>query len=153
MIVKVLVRVNRTYPISRLCRQEPYLGWICANCQCDWGFTNLPDKCPRCQYFVLAFDEFEGLITNNKMIPLTSKQENYIEILCNDIGLDTRLKRNDFLSNLLARPITAVSDIAKVEASQVIEALKQYKETNEIKPYIGGSYRKYEHYDEDDIPF
>lgn len=62
-------------------------------------------------------------------MPPTARQINYLQLLLNDIGLDTRVKRNDFISNLLGFKIEYLDDIPKTEVSNIIEALKQCKES------------------------
>ena len=61
-------------------------------------------------------------------MPATQKQIDYIDILCNDVGLDTRVKKMDFISNLLGWKVPYLDEIAVLEASKVIEALKGIKE-------------------------
>jgi hypothetical protein len=62
-------------------------------------------------------------------IPATQKQQDYIEILCNDVGLDTRAKRNDFISIRIGRKIQFLDEIWKHECSALINELKQMKES------------------------
>lgn len=73
-------------------------------------------------------------------MPATQKQMDYIEILCNDVGLDTRVKKMDFISNLLGWRVPHLDEIAITEASQVIERLKVMKDINQDresdKPHI-----------------
>ena len=64
-------------------------------------------------------------------MPASQKQIDYIEILCNDVGFDTRVKRNDFISNLLGYKVKFLDDLAGLEASQVIQALKEIKDNRE----------------------
>lgn len=61
-------------------------------------------------------------------MPATEKQIEYIEILCNDVGFDTRTRRLDFISNLLGYKVTFLDDLALPEASQVINKLKEMKD-------------------------
>ena len=60
-------------------------------------------------------------------MPATQKQIDYIEILFIDVGLDTKIKRMDFVSNLLGWEVPFLDEIAIPEASQVIEHLKSMK--------------------------
>jgi hypothetical protein len=58
-------------------------------------------------------------------MPATQKQIDYIDILCNEVGLDTRVKKLDFVSNLLGWWVPYLDEIAIPEASKVIEKLKE----------------------------
>jgi len=67
-------------------------------------------------------------------MPASQKQIDYIEILCNDVGFDTRIKRLDFISNLLGYQVKYLDDLALPEASQVIEKLKDIKSFKALTP-------------------
>ena len=60
-------------------------------------------------------------------MPANQRQIDYIEILCNDVGFDTRVKKMDFVSNLLGWKVPYLDEIAIPEASRVIEKLKFIK--------------------------
>lgn len=61
----------------------------------------------------------------------TTKQQDYIEILRNDVGIDTIVKRNDFISLRVGRPIRFLDELTMSEASAIIVALKAKKEENQ----------------------
>ena len=61
-------------------------------------------------------------------MPATQAQIDYIDILCNDVGLDTRVKKMDFISNLLGWKVPYLDEIATPEASEVIRMLKEMRE-------------------------
>lgn len=67
-------------------------------------------------------------------MPASQKQIDYIEILCNDVGFDTQIKRNDFISNLLGYKVTFLDELAIPEASQVIEKLLNIKTYKQLTP-------------------
>lgn len=62
---------------------------------------------------------------------VTQPQINYIEILSNDVGLDTRAKRNDFISIRVGREIKFLDELTKIEASQIIVELRTKKENQQ----------------------
>ena len=59
---------------------------------------------------------------------VTRAQESYLEILFNDCYFTGREQRNSWLSQELGRPIKYISDMNKLEASNMIEKLKQLKD-------------------------
>lgn len=65
---------------------------------------------------------------------ISVKQIEYIEILFNDVGFDTRIKRNDFISNLLGYQVKYLDDLTSNEASEVIEQLKAIKQCTRLAP-------------------
>jgi hypothetical protein len=58
----------------------------------------------------------------------TPRQYEYLEILFNDLGYN-KIQRNAWLTDLFKRKITALLDLNKDEASQVIGLLKEQKES------------------------
>lgn len=60
-------------------------------------------------------------------MPASQTQIDFIEILCNDVGYDTRAKRNWFVSDLLGYEVKFLDDLAIPEASRVIEKLKRIR--------------------------
>lgn len=60
-------------------------------------------------------------------MPATQAQIDYIDILANDVGFDTRLKKWDFISNFLGYKINDFDEMAIPEASQVIAKLREYR--------------------------
>lgn len=54
----------------------------------------------------------------------TGAQIEYLEILLNDCGYDTRAQRNGFLSDRAGREIKFLDEITKAEASAMISELK-----------------------------
>jgi len=52
-------------------------------------------------------------------------QNEYLEILLNDCGFDTRAKRNDFVSLCIGRRISYLDDMKLYEKSQMIDLLKE----------------------------
>jgi hypothetical protein len=59
----------------------------------------------------------------------TEAQQGYIQILSNDLCFDRR-QRNAHLSEITGREIKFLDDLTKVEASQVINQLKEWKESH-----------------------
>lgn len=57
----------------------------------------------------------------------SQRQIDYIDILCNDCGFDTRAKKYDFLSNLLGYKVTEMEYLANPEVNIIIEELKEIK--------------------------
>jgi hypothetical protein len=54
-------------------------------------------------------------------------QNEYIEILCQDVGIDTRLKRNDWISLRVYHKISHLDDLSKAEKSMIIDLLLEKK--------------------------
>jgi hypothetical protein len=61
-------------------------------------------------------------------------QEEYILLLFNDLGIDTRVGRNAYLSREFNRPIAYLDELTTQERSQLIGILKDHRQTqNEIE--------------------
>jgi hypothetical protein len=57
--------------------------------------------------------------------PATSAQQNYLEILLNDRGFQTRAQRYAWLSLEIGRTIDYLDELSKAEASMLISKLKE----------------------------
>lgn len=67
------------------------------------------------------------LSTKQTIEKATEAQQNYMEVLFNDVGISERAKRNDFLSLRVGREIHYLTDLTKTEASDIITELKLKK--------------------------
>jgi hypothetical protein len=51
-------------------------------------------------------------------------QDEYIELLCNDLGLDTRIRRNAFISREFGREVKYLDELTGNERHRLVEMLK-----------------------------
>lgn len=54
-------------------------------------------------------------------------QEEYLEILFADVGIDTRAKRNDWINIRVYRKISYLDELSTAEKSMLIDLLKDLK--------------------------
>jgi hypothetical protein len=54
-------------------------------------------------------------------------QNTYLEILFQDVGIDTRAKRNDWISVRVLRKISNLDELSKAEKHMLINMLKDLK--------------------------
>lgn len=62
-------------------------------------------------------------------------QNEYLEILFNEVGIDTVTKRNDFISIRLDRKIRFLDDLTTKEKSRFIDELKDMKSSQQPRNY------------------
>lgn len=55
-------------------------------------------------------------------------QEEYLEILFADVGIDTRAKRNDWINIRVYRKISYLDELSTAEKSMLIGMLKDLKD-------------------------
>lgn len=59
---------------------------------------------------------------------ITSKQLNFVNILANDLGLDTTKKRNAWISLRLDKDFEDIGELTTREASSIIDQMIKYRE-------------------------
>jgi hypothetical protein len=62
---------------------------------------------------------------------MTCTQQQYLEILLNDMGYADRKQRNGYLSRMVGRAVRYLDDLSTSEKSKLIHVLKAQKEVHE----------------------
>jgi len=67
---------------------------------------------------------YAAIAAATSLLP-TEPQVKLLEVLFNDAGYGTRVRRNDWLASRLGRPITWLDEMSRQEASKMIETLQE----------------------------